>query len=76
MDALLLDVDDTLYDQLKPFEAAYEDMFADQYRISVEQLFFLSRKYSDEAFEQSQSGNLTTLRLFKSFIAVFSAQKK
>ena len=50
MDALLLDVDDTLYDQLKPFEAAYEDMYADQYRISVEQLFFLSRKYSDEAF--------------------------
>lgn len=59
MDALLLDVDDTLYDQLKPFEAAYEDLFADQYRISVEQLFFLSRKYSDEAFEQSQSGEIT-----------------
>lgn len=73
MDALLFDVDDTLYDQLGPFESAYKDLFADQYGIAVEQLFFLSRKYSDEAFERSQSGEISMdemyiYRLQKAFL--------
>ena len=59
MDALLFDMDDTLYDHLEPFALAYEDMFAGTYAISVEHLFFISRKYSDKAFERLQCGGIT-----------------
>ena len=44
MDALLFDMDDTLYDHLDPFALAYKDMFAGTYTISVDHLFSLSRK--------------------------------
>ena len=56
MDAVLFDVDDTLYDQREPFERAFRQLFGETYEIDMERLFALSRKYSDEAFEHSQSG--------------------
>lgn len=59
MDAVLFDVDDTLYDQQTPFERAYRQLFNEKYKIDMRQLFALSRKYSDESFEQSQSGQMT-----------------
>ncbi|MBS7007821.1 HAD family hydrolase [Anaerostipes sp.] len=59
MDAILFDVDDTLYDQLAPFERAYKKLFGGTYGIDINRLFALSRKYSDEAFEQSQNGQMT-----------------
>lgn len=59
MDALLFDMDDTLYDHLDPFALAYKDMFAGTYTISVDHLFSLSRKYSDKAFERLQCGGIT-----------------
>ena len=59
MDAVLFDVDDTLYDQREPFERAFRQLFGETYEIDMERLFALSRKYSDEAFEHSQSGQMT-----------------
>ena len=54
MDAVLFDVDDTLYDQREPFERAFRQLFGETYEIDMERLFALSRKYSDEAFEHSR----------------------
>ena len=59
MDAVLFDVDDTLYDQREPFKRAFYQLFGETYEVDMEQLFVLSRKYSDEAFEHSQSGKMT-----------------
>ncbi|KGP72686.1 HAD family hydrolase [Pontibacillus yanchengensis] len=47
---LLLDVDDTLYDQLTPFENAYRRVFS-HYDVPIDQLFIKSRYYSDEVFD-------------------------
>lgn len=59
MDAVLFDVDDTLYDQREPFARAFRQLFGETYEIDMERLFALSRKYSDEAFEHSQSRQMT-----------------
>jgi len=47
---LIFDVDDTLYDQLLPFRAAYADVFCGLYPISDEELYIKSRHYSDKVF--------------------------
>jgi putative hydrolase of the HAD superfamily len=56
---LLFDVDDTLYDQLKPFEDAYQVVF-DKYHFNcpVELLFVKSRYYSDQVFELVNEGKM------------------
>lgn len=58
MRALIFDVDDTLYDQLRPFKLAIEQHLTVSDEL-VEKLFFLSRKYSDEVFHLSESGQLS-----------------
>lgn len=58
MKAILFDVDDTLYDQLEPFKKAYQENFNYQ-NISIEMLYILSRKYSDEVFHLSENGNMS-----------------
>nr|WP_319215737.1 HAD family hydrolase [uncultured Trichococcus sp.] len=48
----IFDVDDTLYDQLEPFERAFQKHFSRfKDEVKIEELYKLSRKYSDEAFE-------------------------
>ena len=39
MDAVLFDVDDTLYDQREPFERAFRQLFGETYEIDMERLF-------------------------------------
>ncbi|PTQ83947.1 putative hydrolase of the HAD superfamily [Trichococcus patagoniensis] len=47
----IFDVDDTLYDQLEPFNRAFEKHFVRfKDEVNIEELYKLSRKYSDEAF--------------------------
>lgn len=53
MKAILFDVDDTLYDQVVPFQKAYEDLFEGRYDLKVEELYKRSRYYSDEVFEKT-----------------------
>lgn len=59
MKAVLFDVDDTLYDQVVPFEQAYKAVFGNTYDISCQALFTASRKYSDMVFEKSQNHEIS-----------------
>ncbi|CZQ96301.1 HAD family hydrolase [Trichococcus ilyis] len=50
----IFDVDDTLYDQLEPFNRAFKKHFLRfKDEVDIENLYKLSRKYSDEAFEST-----------------------
>ena len=57
MTHLLLDVDDTLYNQLTPFENAYQEVFG-HYDVPIDQLFIKSRYYSDEVFDLVSEGKM------------------
>lgn len=58
MKAILFDLDDTLYDQLIPFEHAYRDHFA-LYDIPIPALYQRSRFHSDTVFHDTEAGILT-----------------
>lgn len=57
MICLVFDVDDTLYEQIVPFENAYKSLF--DMDIDMEQFYLLSRYYSDVKFEASRNGEMT-----------------
>lgn len=57
MIGLVFDVDDTLYEQIVPFENAYKSLF--DMDINMEQFYLLSRHYSDVKFEASRNGEMT-----------------
>lgn len=57
MIGLVFDVDDTLYEQIVPFESAYKSLF--DMDIDMEQFYLLSRHYSDVKFEASRNGEMT-----------------
>lgn len=63
---LLFDLDDTLYNPVEPFKKAFDDSFGFK-NISVEKLYKLSRKYSDEAFILCENGEMTMeeLRVYR-----------
>ena len=54
---LIFDVDDTLYEQIVPFENAYRSLF--DMDIDMEEFYLLSRYYSDIKFEASRNGEMT-----------------
>lgn len=54
--AVFFDVDDTLYDQMKPFEEALLITFPDIQKSGIEDIYFLFRKKSDEFFPEYQNG--------------------
>ncbi|MGT2924722.1 HAD family hydrolase [Streptococcus caviae] len=58
MKALIFDVDDTLYDQIQPFQKALEKHL-EVAETLLEPIYIASRKYSDEAFEAVNSGEMT-----------------
>lgn len=71
---LVFYLDDTLYDQLIPFQKAYEDQFHMK-DINVEELYRLSRKYGDEVFVASETGKMSMqamhrYRIQKAFFAL------
>ena len=57
MIGLVFDVDDTLYEQIVPFENAYKSLF--DMDIDIEKFYLLSRYYSDVKFEASRNGEIT-----------------
>jgi len=57
MISLVFDVDDTLYEQIVPFENAYKSLF--DMDIDMEKFYLLSRYYSDVKFEASRNGEMT-----------------
>lgn len=56
--AIILDVDDTLYDQVVPFQTALNKHITFP-KEHMQALFLAFRHYSDEVFEASQSGQMT-----------------
>lgn len=56
---LIFDIDDTLYDQLKPFKDAFNKVFDKYKNIPCMELYKKSRKYSDDVFEQTEKGILS-----------------
>jgi len=59
MKAFFFDLDDTLYNQLQPFQAAYDSIFSRITDISILELFKKSREYSDRVFAQTESGEMS-----------------
>ena len=57
MIGLVFDVDDTLYEQIVPFENAFRSLF--DIDIDMEKFYLLSRYYSDVKFEASSNGDMT-----------------
>jgi len=58
MKALFFDLDDTLYDQLQPFQVAYDRTFSAMKDIPILELFKKSREYSDRVFTLTESGKM------------------
>lgn len=72
MKAVIFDVDDTLYDQMVPFEAAFEQVFKGKYDVSCREFYEVSRKYGDIALKMQQQGEITmgqmhAFRIVRSF---------
>ncbi|MBO4112774.1 HAD family hydrolase [Streptococcus suis] len=58
MKALIFDVDDTLYDQIQPFERALE-RHIEVARVQIEPLYLSFRRYADEVFEETATGKMS-----------------
>ncbi|MCO8242211.1 HAD family hydrolase [Streptococcus sp. 2018WUSS102] len=58
MKALIFDVDDTLYDQIQPFERALE-RHIEVAREQIEPLYLSFRRYADEVFKATATGKMS-----------------
>lgn len=58
MKALIFDVDDTLYDQIQPFERALE-RHIEVAREQIEPLYLCFRRYADEVFKATATGKMS-----------------
>lgn len=63
MDAIIFDVDDTLYDQLHPFRKAFEACFPHLHHVPLQPLFVSSRKHSDTLFHENEKGTVSLTEL-------------
>ena len=55
---LVFDLDDTLYDLSEPFRRCHKDLFADKLGEDCEELFRMSRIYSDEVLALEKEGKI------------------
>ena len=55
---LFFDLDDTLYDQYLPFEAAYLEIFGDTPREKMNDIFVKSRRLAGQAYAMVDRGEL------------------
>ena len=62
---VVFDVDDTLYDMAQPFVGAYQKLYGAQHNnLPIQELFLAFRHYSDERFEDSQTGKMSMNDLY------------
>ena len=59
MKTFIFDVDDTLYDQIQPFEKAFNKYLKEKYDLDVQALYKRSRVYSDAIFPKVESGEVS-----------------
>ena len=73
MTAIVFDVDDTLYNQMAPFQQAYAKNFA-SLSVDLTELYCARQKYSDAAFYYSQRGLMTqeAMQIYRMQAAFFS----
>ena len=64
MQALFFDIDDTLYNQLEPYEQAFEAVFGGKIRLDISDLFRRSRKHSDISYQLLLEGKISYERMF------------
>ena len=55
---IFFDIDDTLYNQIEPFQKSFDKNFSFP-DIDIEDVFKTSRRLSDEVFEKSESGTIS-----------------
>ncbi|WAA13156.1 HAD family hydrolase [Fervidibacillus halotolerans] len=63
METILFDVDDTLYDQLQPFQQAFHSVFPNLTDIPIEKLYVSSRRHGEQLFNKSERGEISLLDL-------------
>ncbi|WAA08571.1 HAD family hydrolase [Fervidibacillus albus] len=63
METIIFDVDDTLYDQLRPFQNAFHTVFPELKDAPIEKLYVSSRRHSEKMFEKSERGEISLLEL-------------
>lgn len=56
---VVFDVDDTLYDMAQPFYDALRRLYGERAEFDLPTLFMSFRRYSDERFEESQTGRIS-----------------
>lgn len=62
---LFFDIDDTLYNQIIPFQRAYEDVCGDRFPdLDIEALFVRNRFRSDEVFQMVRRGELDEKEMY------------
>jgi putative hydrolase of the HAD superfamily len=60
MDTIIFDVDDTLYDQAQSFHKTVRKLFQEPFsNEEIDQLYKVSRKYSEILFDQSEAGEIS-----------------
>ena len=60
MKTIIFDVDDTLYDQARSFHQTFRTMFEGRFTDKeIDQIYRVSRKYSEILFDQSEAGEIT-----------------
>ena len=59
MKTFIFDVDDTLYDQIQPFEKAFNKYLKGKYDLDVHELYKRSRVYSDAIFPKVETGEIS-----------------
>lgn len=63
--AIFFDLDDTLYNQVSPFAAAHEQLFAKRFPdIPINDLFISSRKHSDVVYIPSLTGEISMEEMY------------
>ena len=61
--AILFDIDDTLYDLSIPFKEAFREFFPGE-EIELEGAFLASRKYSDLIYDRSLNGEISIEEMY------------
>lgn len=62
--AIIFDLDDTLYDRRQPFIATCEEVFGDRFSIDYKKLYVARCHYGDETFDATERGEMTTKEMY------------
>lgn len=64
MTAIFFDIDNTLYDQLVPFQKAHDQVFGNRFSVDIKALYAARTIRSDEVFEASQRGEISMEEMY------------